>query len=128
MCFLFFLLDFVSYGEILRYIVIKDNVLFVYGEKTDPNYLYTIPLGSLNAVKEDCSNPHNRSVTVSPGYGTGKGRQDANIVNVLLLEARDKLVYQIAFNVATDKHIADKFVNVVQNINKVQKRVGDIQK
>lgn len=120
--------DFVSYGEILRYIVIKDNILFVYAEKTDPNYLYTISLDSLHAVKEDGRNPHNRSVTVSPGYGTGKDRQDGNIVNVLLLEARNKLVYQIAFNIAKDETIADNFVNVVQRINKVQKRAEEIQK
>jgi Nitrogen regulatory protein P-II. len=103
-------------------------VLFVYAEKTDPNYLYTIPLESLNAVKEDCNNPHSRSVTVSPGFGTGKDRQDENIVNVLLLDARKKLVYQIAFNVATDKDIADEFVRVVQSINKTQKGKGKIPK
>lgn len=120
--------DFVSYGEILRYIVIKDNVLFVYAEKTDPNYLYTVPLESLNAVKEDCNNPHSRSVTVSPGFGTGKDRQDENIINVLLLDARKKLVYQIAFNIATDKDIADEFVRVVQSINKTQKGKGKIPK
>lgn len=120
--------DFVSYGEILRYVVVKDNILFVYAEKTDPNYLYMIPLESLKAVKEDPNHPHERSVTISPGYGTGNNRQDENIVNVLLLEARNRLVYQIAFNISQDKDIADTFVGVVQNINISQKSVDKIRK
>ena len=113
--------DFVSYGEIRRYVAIKDHVLFVYAEKSDPNYIYTVPLGSLKAVKEDPKKPHKRSVTVSPGYGGGKDRQDSRMVNVLLLDDRGKLAYQVAFNTKNDPGSDDRFILAVQYVNIAEK-------
>jgi len=115
------LVDFVSYGEIRRYVAIKDHVLFVYAEKSDPNYIYTVPLGSLKAVKEDPKKPHKRSVTVSPGYGGGKDRQDSRMVNVLLLDDRGKLAYQVAFNTKNDPGSDDRFILAVQYVNIAEK-------
>lgn len=115
------LVDFVSYGEIRRYVAIKDHVLFVYAEKSDPNYIYTVPLGSLKAVKEDPKKPHKRSVTVSPGYGVGKDRQDSRMVNVLLLDDRGKLAYQVAFNTKDYPGSDDKFILAVQYVNIAEK-------
>ena len=109
--------DFVSFGEITRYVAVKDDVLFVYGEKNDPTYIYSVPLGTLRAVKEDPSNPHKRSVSVSPGYGTGVSRQDKNIENVILMDAEGELVYQVSLNCKNDKEIADRFIAAVTNIN-----------
>lgn len=115
--------DFVSLGEIMRYIVVKDDVLFVYAEKTDPSYLYTVPLGSLKCVKEDPKKPHKRSVTVSPGYGSGIDRQDANLETALLLDAKDKLVLQIVFNRNGDTtDITNRFIAAVENINIAEKK------
>jgi hypothetical protein len=114
--------DFVSYGEITRYVAVKEDVLFVYAEKSDPNYLYSVPLGTLKPVKEDPKKPHNRSVTVSPGYGTGIDRQAVTMTNVLLLDANDKLAYQLAFDTLKDEGIADRFFLAVSNINHAEKK------
>lgn len=113
--------DFVSYGEIVRYVAVKDHVLFVYAEKTSPNYLYTVPLGTLKAMKEDPNKPHKRSVTVSPGFGSGLNRQDGSIETVVLVDALGKLAYQISFDVKVNKNIADNFVAAVRNINVAEK-------
>jgi hypothetical protein len=117
--------DFVSLGEIMRYIAVKDDVLFVYAEKTDPTYLYSIPLETLQAVKEDPKKPHKRSVTISPGYGSGISRQDDNIENALLLDAQGKLVYQITFNCKDDKEITNRFITAVTSVNLVEKKGGE---
>jgi hypothetical protein len=115
--------DFVSLGEIMRYVVVKDDVLFVYAERTDPSYLYTVPLGTLRAVREDPKKPHKRSVTVSPGYGRGIDRQDENLETALLLDAKDKLVLQIVFNCNGDTtDVTNRFVAAVENINLVEKQ------
>ena len=115
--------DFVSLGEIMRYVVLKDNVLFVYTQKDDPTYLYSLPLESLKVVLENPKKPHKRSMTVSPGYGMGIDRQDDNIKNVLLLDVRDKLIKQIVFDCKEDKDqgLADRFVACVQGIIDVEK-------
>lgn len=117
--------DFVSYGEISRYIAVKDDVLFVYISEKEPTFLFTVPLESLKAVRENPKKPHKRSVTVSPGYGDGVDRQDDNVVNVLLLDARDKLVYQLAFNTANDEELVDRFLAVMQHANSISKKKSE---
>lgn len=107
----------------MRYVVVKDDVLFVYAEKTDPSYLYTVPLGSVKAIKEDPKKPHKRSVTVSPGYGMGIDRQDENLETALLLDGRGKLVLQVTFNCKDDTtDITNRFVSAVRNINLEEKK------
>lgn len=120
--------DFVTYGEISRYVAVKDDVLFVYAVRNDPTYLYTVPLGTLQAVKEDPKKPHKRSVTISPGYGSGISRQDENIENVILVDAKGNLVYQLAFNCKDDKEFANRFISAVTTINIGEKQSEKAEK
>lgn len=112
--------DFTSYGEILRFIVLKEQHCFVYTEETDPGPIYTIPMGSLKPVVENPKKPHRRSVTVSPAPNTNVTKD--SMVTVLLLDARGVLAYQFTFDVSQDKNVANKFVLAVQNINTVHKQ------
>eukprot|EP00979_Chaetoceros_neogracilis_P001114 scaffold197_cov268-Chaetoceros_neogracile.AAC.29 len=97
-------------------------------EEADPNYIYTVPLSSLKAVKENPKKPHKRSMTVSPGFGQGVDRQGDNLVNILLLDARDKLAYQITLDTIHDEGVADRFVLAVENINSAEKKQQKLQK
>eukprot|EP00551_Chaetoceros_affinis_P002357 CAMPEP_0203636360 /NCGR_PEP_ID=MMETSP0088-20131115/2914_1 /ASSEMBLY_ACC=CAM_ASM_001087 /TAXON_ID=426623 /ORGANISM="Chaetoceros affinis, Strain CCMP159" /LENGTH=241 /DNA_ID=CAMNT_0050490471 /DNA_START=62 /DNA_END=787 /DNA_ORIENTATION=- len=111
--------DFVSYGEISRYIVLKDTFCFVYGEQTDPNPLYIVPIDSLNAVVEDPKKPHKRSITVSPMANTNL--QGDTLETVLLLDVRGSLAYQFTFDTTDDEDVSKRFVEAVGLANSIGK-------
>lgn len=67
-------------------------------------------------------------MTVSPGFGQGVDRQGDNLVNILLLDARDKLAYQITLDTIHDAEVADRFVLAVENINSAEKKQQKVQK
>lgn len=109
--------DFVSYGELLRYIAVKDQTLFVYTEESAANPIYTIPIESLHPVKENSNKPHPRSLTISPMTNSNMQAQD--LQTVLLLDARDRLVLQCTFHCKNNPHTADDFIHSTQkNVNK----------
>lgn len=119
--------DFVSYGELLRYVVVKDETLLVYTEESASNPIYTIPIdSSLHAVKERHDKPHPRSLTISPM--TNSNMQAADLQTVLLLDARNRLVQQCTFHCATttsknhSHNIADDFIRAIQHVNKIVKK------
>ena len=56
--------DFVSFGEVARFVFVKGNCIFVYGQETDPNPLYAIPLETVKIVLEDPKKPDKHSFTV----------------------------------------------------------------
>ncbi|MGK3755997.1 MAG: hypothetical protein ACI8RD_008307, partial [Bacillariaceae sp.] len=62
--------DFVSYGEVRRYVFVKGNCIFVYGQKYDPKPLFVIQLESIRAEIEDPNKPHKNSYSISPQAGT----------------------------------------------------------
>jgi hypothetical protein len=111
--------EFVTYSEIKRYIVVKDNNIFVYVQETDHNPLYNIPLGNLKPEKEDPSNPHKSSITISPGYNTNL--QGVDYDTIILLDGMDNFAYQFTFDITRDKDSCDRFMLAVQNINFVTK-------
>jgi len=110
---------FISYGETLRHVVLKDCNCFVFAEESDANPLYNIPLGSLQPVKENPKKPHKRSNTVSPSINTNSTGN--NFETILLLDAMGDLAYQFTFDVSQDKDAAVRFIFAVQNINVVEK-------
>ena len=97
----------------------KDSLCFVYTEEFDPNPLYTIPIESLKAVKENTEKPHKRSITVSPRPNTNL--QSEVLETVYLLDARDSLAYQFTFDVSSDKGIPDRFIQSVGHANLIGK-------
>ncbi len=106
-------------NKISRYIVVKDTFCFVYGESTDPNPLYNIPIDSLRAVVEDPNKPHKRSITISPMPNTNL--QGTSLETVLLLDVRGALAYQFTFDVSTDEEVTKRFVEAVDLANSIGK-------
>lgn len=118
--------DFVSYGEIERYIAVKNFTIFVYAEETSPTPLYTIPLGTLKAIIEDPHNPHERSLTVSPLPNTNKPGE--GLVTVILLDDMDALAFQFTFDIYKGyRAMAEDFVSAVTEINLTSKTDGNFQ-
>jgi hypothetical protein len=110
--------DFVSMGEVTRYVFVKGNVIFVYGQETDPSPLYAIPLETVEAFKEDPKNLDKNSVTISPRVNTNEARE--NLVTILLRDRTTRRhVYQFTFNVSDDKSVAKRFLDLVNFVGKI---------
>lgn len=109
--------DFISFGESKRYVFIKSDCIFVYGQKIDPKPLYVIQLETIRGEVEDPNNPHKNSYTVSPQ--AGNNRTGSNLVTVLLMDrVSGKQSYQITFDSRTDKSLVKKFMDTLQSNSK----------
>ena len=105
--------DFVSYGEVARFVFVKGNCIFIYGQDTDPKPLYAILLGSVVAIKEDPNKPDKDSYTVSPRVDTNEARKD--LVTILLKDRKTmEQLYQITFDTSKDKDVAKRFMHVLK--------------
>mmetsp|Transcript_127774 Transcript_127774/g.190414 ORF Transcript_127774/g.190414 Transcript_127774/m.190414 type:complete len:235 (+) Transcript_127774:113-817(+) len=110
--FLFDERDFVSYGEVARFVFVKGNCIFVYGQETDTSPLYLIEMQEVTVVQEDPRKPDKNSYTVSPRVNTNEGRE--SLVTLLLKDrVKGKLAYQISFDTSKDKGMAKRFLDVV---------------
>lgn len=109
--FLFDERDFVSYGEVRRYLFIKGNCLFVYGERSDPSPLYVIELPKFTVDLEDPKKPDPKSHTISPQAGTNL---PASYYTTVLLREKNKgkRFYQITFDDRNDKSLTKRFLDV----------------
>lgn len=104
--------DFISYGEIRRFLFVRGNCIFVYGEKSDPLPLYAIEIQNLRAEIEDPKNPDKYSFTVSPQANTNLPSSD--YTTVLLKEKNSrKQSYQITFDTSKDKSLVKSFMDVL---------------
>ena len=109
--------DFVAMGEVTRYVFVKGNCIFVYGQETDPSPLYAIPLETVQAVKEDPKKLDKHSVTISPRVNTNDARE--NLVTILLHDrATQKHAYQFTFDVSPDKGVAKRFLDLINFVGK----------
>jgi hypothetical protein len=115
--------DFVALGEVTRYVFVKGNCIFVYGQETDPSPLYAIPLETVQAVKEDPKKLDKHSVTISPRVNTNEARE--NLLTILLSNPNPnpnkttrKHAYQFTFDVSHDKSVAKRFLELVNFVGK----------
>jgi len=111
--------DFVSYGEVLRYLFIKGNCIFVYGQKSDPKPLFVIQLETIRAEIEDSKQPHKNSYTISPQ--SGNNMTSSSLVTVLLMDGfskSGKQLYQITFDISTDKSVVKRFMDILRTNTK----------
>jgi hypothetical protein len=105
--------DFVTYGEVKKYALIKGESCFIYGEETDPSPLYAIPLSDLKAVLEDRDHPDPGSITISPMPDTNKSRPE--MVTVLLKSKLDgSQQYQFTFDTSKDRSRPKRFMEAVE--------------
>ncbi len=105
--------DFVAFGEVARFVFVKGNCIFVYGQDTDPSPLYVFELGSIIAIQEDPKHPEKSSFTISPRLNTNEARE--NLVTILLKDSTSgQQLYQITFDTSNDKTVAMRFMDVLQ--------------
>lgn len=110
--FLFDERDFISMGEVLRYVFVKANCIFVYGQETDPSPLYAIQLETVRAIEEDPKNPDNNSFTISPRIKTNETGE--SLVTILLKDRKSgKQAYQFTFDTTSDKSVGKRFLDVI---------------
>lgn len=104
--------DFVSMGEVMRFILVKGNCLFVFGQETDPSPLYAVQLETLRVLQEDPRKPDKESFTISPRIDSNEARKE--LVTILLKDkTTGKQRYQITFDTKEDKSLAKRFLDVL---------------
>jgi hypothetical protein len=105
--------DFVAFGEVKKYCVIKGSTCFIFLEDTDLAPLYAIPIDEVYAVQEDPNHPDPASITVSPVPGTNKPRK--TVVTIMLKYKRDdSQAYQFTFDTEQDVSLAKRFLDAVE--------------
>ena len=115
--------DFVSYGEVLRYVVVKGDNCFIFTEENDPSPLYAIALHDKTAKREDPNNPEGTSLTISPTF---KNISKDDLETVLLkYRGSGKVAYQFTFNKRDGCNLADGFLGVVDSLSKSSGKAGD---
>jgi hypothetical protein len=121
--------DFVSYGEIRKYIFVRGchggyQTCFVFGDKTDPSPLYGINLNEFDAYMEDPENPDPNGVTISPVPNTNKPRKEM-ITILLRYRTNRQHAYQFTFDTSNDPTLANRFLDLFkQNDNKKGTKEG----
>lgn len=115
--------DFVSYGEVRRYIFVRGAFIFVYGEKNDPTPLYVVDISNFKATIENPKKPDKYSFTISPQAGTNKS--ESYFTTVLLKDKKSKKqAYQFTFDTRNDKSLIKRFMDVLSlNAQKFQGKV-----
>jgi hypothetical protein len=117
--------DFVTFGEVKKYCLIKGSTCFVFLQDTDLAPLYAIPLDEVYPVQEDPHHPDPTSVTVSPVPNTNKPRK--SVVTIMLKYRRDdSQAYQFTFDTEQDASLAKRFLDAVEMGNAASKKSGGV--
>ena len=116
--------DFVAYGEVERFILVKGSCCFVFTEETDPSPLYSIPLEDIVPKLEDPKKPDKKSVTISPKTFSSNAAMRENVskeeMKTVLLKYRNgKHAYQFTFDASKDESIAKRFIDALERGQKV---------
>jgi hypothetical protein len=115
--------DFVTFGEVKKYCLIKGSTCFIFLQDTDLAPLYAIPLDEVYAIQEDPSHPDPASITVSPVPGTNKSRQ--TMVTIMLKYRKDdSQAYQFTFDTEQDSSLAKRFLDAVELGHATSKKSG----
>lgn len=104
--------DFVSYGEVRRFLFVRGHCIFVYGQQSDPRPLYLIEIKNYRAEIENPAKPDKYSFTISPQAGTNTS--GSYFTTVLLKDKKSgKQSYQITFDTRNDKSLIKRFMDVL---------------
>lgn len=107
--------DFVAFGEVLRFVLIKGSNCFIFTAETDISPLYSIPLGDLVPKIEDRNNPEGTSLTISPSFNN---LSKDDLSTVLLKYPSGRIAYQFTFDTKDDEGVADRFYSVLRGVEK----------
>ena len=106
--------DFVSYGEVKYYVLVKDGLCYIYISETDPSPLYAIELDRYTAVQEDPRHPEKGSITISPLPNTNLPRE--TMKTILLKNITDgKQAFQFTFDTEQNSGLAKLFLDLVEH-------------
>lgn len=111
--------DFVSFGEVKRFVIIKGDCCFVFTDDSDIQPLYAIPLDEVTAIMEDPKKPDKFAVTISPTHLGNASKVEYKTV-LLKYRSDGSQAYQFTFDSTTDKSVAKRFLDVVQNSAKAK--------
>jgi len=122
----------VPFKDVVRYVVIKNEYLFIYVERTDPAPLYTFPLTAANGMKvvyEDPTAPHPQATTIVQNPGSTTHKKNTQYKTILILQENEhhqeedhhhhnnhhhqKLLYQFTFDTMDDRSKAKLFYDTV---------------
>jgi hypothetical protein len=104
--------DYISYGEVRRFVFVKGNCIFVYGQESDLRPLYALQIETVIAVLEDPSKPDPYSYTVCPQLNNNK--TGSHLVTILLRDRKTcKIAYQITFDTEKDPSVVKRFMDVL---------------
>ena len=112
--------DFIAFGEVKRFAVIKNDCCFIFIDENELQPLYAIPLNKMTTLLEDPKNPDKCSVTISP---TSVKTSNSDFVTVLLKDDSGSLAYQFTFDKSKDRTIAKRFCDVVSAASKQQESI-----
>lgn len=126
--------DFLTYGEVKSYVLVKDGLCYIYVSETDPSPLYAIELDAFVAVWEDRDHPEWRSYTVSPMPNTNMS--PPSFQTILLFEKKNKKkqkksigdrarthAFQFTFDTAQgDPNVAQLFFELVNQTDDSKKK------
>eukprot|EP00977_Amphora_coffeiformis_P019718 scaffold7405_cov204-Amphora_coffeaeformis.AAC.16 len=112
--------DFVAYGEVKYYVLVKEGLCYVYISETDPSPLYAIALEEYTAVLEDPRHPAKGSYTISPQPNTNMPRDTMKTV-LLHDRSTDRQAFQFTFDTEQRADLDKMFLELVQNPHKNKK-------
>lgn len=113
--------NFVTYGEAMKYVVIKGSTCFVFLDESGIQILYTCSLDDVCVVQEDRNKPHKYSYTVSPVPGTNKSKETmitvlfkSKIKKSFQKNIDHKQAHQFTFDTSKDPSIFKRFMDAVE--------------
>jgi hypothetical protein len=109
--------DFVAYGEVKYYVLVKDGLCYIYVQETDPSPLYAIDVSLYFAVFEDPLKLEKGSWTISPMPNTNLPRKSMKTI-LLKLKATGKQAFQFTFDTENDESLAKVFQGLFDNDKK----------
>jgi hypothetical protein len=109
--------DFVAYGEVKYYVLVKEGLCYVYVDESDPSPLYAIELDKYFAVQEDPRKPEKGSITISPLPNTNLPRESMKTV-LLKNKSNGKQAYQFTFDTEKDPSLHKLFYDLVDDSKK----------
>lgn len=115
--------DFVAYGEVRRYVVIKGGSCFVFMDEDGTEPLYAISLFDFKAIMEDPKKLDKFSVNISPITAS---IQKEDLVTILLKHHDGSQGFQFTFDTSKDRSIAKRFLELCQRASP-SSRLGAIK-
>lgn len=105
--------DYVSYGEVKKYVLIVEGSCFIYKDHTDAHPLYAIDLTKTKPIVDDRIRPDPESATISPLPNENLQPVHMKTINLKYI-SNMKQAYQFTFDTKNDSTLAKRFMDAVE--------------